>query len=225
MTKGKEINSTNPIMQHVQIQNTSLGYIPDSWWGHAWKNNLESYANCQNNLSFDLTKLQSINIQAISLSNAYKGDILAYVQSSRQKPFEIVIRIKPLPKIRWKNIVGLCEDKIPDLTTLFAANFHPELKEVFTNKALGLFPAPSEIVTACSCSDWSDMCRHTLAVLYSIATKLDDNPALIFELRGVDAKDLLARYAGPDLESTIMSAQKSSTRILSDDCIEKLFKL
>lgn len=225
MAKSKITNSTNSIVQHMQAQTKSLGYLPSSWWGQAWKKNLESYANCQNNLSFDLATLQSIEIQAISLAQAYKGDILAYVQSPRQKPFEIVIRIKPLSKIRWDNITSLCEDKIPDLSTLFTATFHPELEEVFTNKALGIFPAPTEIVTACSCSGWSDFCKHTLAVLYSVATKLDDNPALIFELRGVDAKDLLARYARPSLESTIMAAQKSSTRILSDDYIEKLFKL
>ena len=61
----------------------------------------------------------------------------------------------------------------------------------------GLFPAPREIRMSCSCPDWADMCKHVAAVLYGVGARLDESPALLFKLRGVDRDDLLAR-AGED---------------------------
>ncbi len=42
----------------------------------------------------------------------------------------------------------------------------------------------------CSCPDWTDMCKHTSAVLYGVGARLDAEPDLLFALRGVDRSDL-----------------------------------
>ena len=39
------------------------------------------------------------------------------------------------------------------------------------------------------------MCKHVAAVLYSVGARLDDKPELLFRLRKVDEKDLLAGAA------------------------------
>jgi uncharacterized Zn finger protein len=57
----------------------------------------------------------------------------------------------------------------------------------------GLFPSPKEIKFSCSCPDWAAMCKHVAAVLYGIGTRLDEQPQLLFTLRKVDSKDLVAR--------------------------------
>ena len=62
----------------------------------------------------------------------------------------------------------------------------------------GLFPSPKEITFGCSCPDWASMCKHVAAVFYGIGVRLDEQPELLFTLRRVDAKDLVAR-AGADL--------------------------
>ena len=62
----------------------------------------------------------------------------------------------------------------------------------------GLFPSPAEITFKCSCPDWASMCKHVAAVLYGIGARLDEQPELLFALRKVDEKDLIAK-AGKDL--------------------------
>ena len=37
------------------------------------------------------------------------------------------------------------------------------------------------------------MCKHVAAVLYGVGVRLDERPELLFTLRRVDAKDLVAR--------------------------------
>jgi uncharacterized Zn finger protein len=65
----------------------------------------------------------------------------------------------------------------------------------------GLFPSPGEIKLSCTCPDWADMCKHVAAVLYGVGARLDQKPALLFVLRGVDENELLAS-AGQELLPT-----------------------
>jgi len=61
-----------------------------------------------------------------------------------------------------------------------------------------LFPEPKEINLDCSCPDWADLCKHVAATLYGIGSKLDQNPALLFLLRGVDPADLISRASAAE---------------------------
>jgi len=77
----------------------------------------------------------------------------------------------------------------------------------------GLFPAPKEIKFSCSCPDWASMCKHVAAVLYGVGARLDSQPELIFALRRVDPKDLVAQ-AGAGLRR---SRQSPATGKVLDD--------
>jgi uncharacterized Zn finger protein len=86
----------------------------------------------------------------------------------------------------------------------------------------GLFPTPGEIKLSCSCPDWADMCKHVAAALYGVGARLDERPELLFVLRGVDEKDLIAD-AGTDL--TLRGRTVPKGKVLSDDDMAALFGL
>ena len=44
------------------------------------------------------------------------------------------------------------------------------------------------------------MCKHVAAVLFGVGTRVDDGPELLFRLRAVDEKDLVADKARPSAE-------------------------
>jgi len=48
----------------------------------------------------------------------------------------------------------------------------------------GHSPAPTLVSTDCSCSARTERCVHVLAVLYTIARQVDENPRLALELQG-----------------------------------------
>ena len=86
----------------------------------------------------------------------------------------------------------------------------------------GLFPTPDEIKLSCSCPDWADMCKHVAAALYGVGARLDEQPRLLFVLRGVDESELLAG-AGADLSLT--TAAPASAQVLDDGDVAALFGL
>src|SRR5262249_39437876 len=86
----------------------------------------------------------------------------------------------------------------------------------------GLFPQPSEIKLSCSCPDWADMCKHVAGALYGIGARLDTEPRLLFELRGVDESELIA---GADQVGGRVDSARGSAKVLADDDVAALFGL
>ena len=50
----------------------------------------------------------------------------------------------------------------------------------------------------CSCPDWAGLCKHLAASLYGVGARLDQNPGLLFLLRGVDPADLISQASAKE---------------------------
>ena len=66
------------------------------------------------------------------------------------------------------------------------------------------------------------MCKHVAAAMYGIGARLDEKPDLLFTLRAVDEKELIAK-AGKNL--SIAQATQSTERVIANDDISALFGL
>src|SRR5947209_6630041 len=99
--------------------------------------------------------------------------------------------IAPVKPSRWKAICRDCAGTIDSLVELLQGRLAKGVMDRVCREGDGLFPAPAEIKLACSCPDWADMCKHVAAVLYGVGARLDEKPALLFELRGVGENQLL----------------------------------
>lgn len=194
--------------------------ITKSWWGTAWCENLERYADYASRLERGKRYVRSGTVVDLKVE---KGKIEARVQGRRKKPYKIEIRISPLNQQRCQDIIDHCSEKIENMEELMSGNFPMSMKEVFLGED-GLFPKPSEISFNCSCPDWALMCKHVAAALYGVGVRLDENPALFFELRGIDMDKFIDVALENRVEIMLENAQKPSDRIL-DDCVDvkKLF--
>ena len=204
------------IMEPVVISGRT---IVRSWWGRAWCNNLEQYADFESRL--DRGK-RYVRTGAVLDLKIQKGKVLAKVQGSRKTPYKVEIRISPLSEEKCQAILEKCGQRIQNLEALAQGNFPAELKELFTGQD-GLFPTPKEISFSCSCPDWALMCKHVAAALYGIGTRLDDQPALFFQLRGIDIDRFLDVAVANKVEAMLENAQTPSDRILQDADLETLF--
>ena len=154
-----------------------------------------------------------------------KGKVKARVQGTRKTPYKVEINISPLKEEVCEDIIEKCSSQIQNLQELVNGQFPESLKEIFLSEN-GLFPSQREISFNCSCPDWALMCKHVAAVLYGIGTKLDENPFLFFELRGIDVNKLVDVTIKDHVDSLLEHANMPSTdRVMDDSCIETLFGL
>ena len=176
--KGKNISP-------VEIEGRT---IARTFWGKGWCNHLESFSDYDNRLPRGRTYARNGSVCHLEIN---KGEISAIVSGSEL--YKIKIGIKSLPTARWNLIKQRCVGQIGSMLELLQGKISKEVMEVVANRATGLFPLPGEMEFTCSCPDWAVMCKHVAAVLFGVGNRLDSDPGLLFELRGVDAQELIAQ--------------------------------
>jgi len=194
--------------------------IARTWWGKAWNENLERYADYENRIGRGRSYVRHGAVLDLQVR---EGEIAALVQGSRAKPYEITITIKKLNKDAWKCITSSCEGMIDSLAELIEGKFPKSMADVFMRQGTGLFPAPKEITLHCSCPDWAEMCKHVAASLYGVGARLDEDPSLFFTLRGVDTTDLIGKTVARKTETLLQRAEKKTSRVIDDSDVSGMF--
>lgn len=193
--------------------------IAASWWGQAWCENLERYADYETRLSRGQRYVRSGAVVDLQIQT---GRILARVQGTRKTPYKVEIRISPLSQQRCDKIMDRCSTRVDSLENLLAGHFPEELKDVFLGEG-GLFPTPREISFSCSCPDWAMMCKHVAAALYGVGARLDADPLLFFTLRGIETTRFVDVVIANRVESMLSNADKPSPRIIQGAALDDLF--
>jgi uncharacterized Zn finger protein len=191
--------------------------IAKSFWGQSWCANLERYSDYAYRLPRGRSYVRNGFVVDLQIA---KGEIAARVSGSAL--YNVKIVITPVKTARWKFICRDCAGTIDSLIELLQGRLAKGVMDRVCREGDGLFPSPEEIKLSCSCPDWADMCKHVAAVLYGVGARLDEKPQLLFELRGVDENELLAR-AGQDISLT--RATPCAAKVLDDSDVGALFGL
>jgi uncharacterized Zn finger protein len=182
------------------------------WWGIAWNENLERYADYYNRIERGRSYVSNGLVLHLKMD---KGKINSLVAGTRSKPYKVTIGIDTLSGKAWKKIVEETEGQIESIQSLLEGNFPREFQNMFMEKKSGLFPSPSQIHFDCSCPDWASMCKHVAATLYGTGARLDSRPELFFTLRGVNMEELAGRVIKKQTRKMLKKARKKSKRSLS----------
>lgn len=164
--------------------------LATTFWGKAWADNLERYADFANRLPRGRTYLRNGSVLDLAITG---GRIDAYVAGSEL--YRVTVGIAPLARPRWRRVVNRCTGRIGSLVGLLRGELSGDVLAVLTDRKDGLFPEPREMTLDCSCPDWADVCKHVAAVLYGVGIRLDARPELFFVLRQVDQEDLIGSAA------------------------------
>ena len=212
----EKLRKKNPDIRPIVI----VGKLAKTWWAQAWNENLEGYADYSNRISRGRSYVRSGAVLDLFILS---GEVNALVQGSRAKPYEVNIKISPLPQKEWSEITKQCSRRIASLEELALGRFPLELMELFTSRGDGLFPSPRDIRFDCSCPDWASMCKHVAAVLYGIGARFDEEPTLFFKLRDIEFTDLIKKSVDEKMNSMLKNAGKSTTRTMKDIDTYELF--
>ena len=191
--------------------------IARTFWGKSWCDNLEHYSDFENRLPRGRTYVRNGSVVDLQIA---PGEVNALVSGS--EIYRVAVTVSAVPKARWRSICSDCAGAIDSLVELLQGRFSKGVMERICQQNSGLFPAPAEIQFSCSCPDWASMCKHVAAVLYGIGARLDERPELLFTLRKVDEKDLIAK-AGKGIP--LSKKGPADNKILPASGLSELFGL
>ncbi|WP_027370525.1 SWIM zinc finger family protein [Desulfovermiculus halophilus] len=182
--KVRQLRRKGVDIRPVQIEGR---VIARSFWGQGWCTHLESFSDFSNRLPRGRTYVRNGSVCHLEIE---PGHAAAMVSGSRI--YDVRIGIQELSSAVWEDVKHKCSGSIGSLLELLQGRLSEEVMHVVTDARQGLFPRPEEISLYCSCPDWATMCKHVAAVLYGIGHRLDEEPELLFTLRGVDPRELIA---------------------------------
>ena len=191
------------------------GAIARTFWGKSWCENLERYSDYANRLPRGRTYVRSGAVIDLQIS---AGKVSAQVMGSSL--YTVAMSVTAVPQKQWQALCKDCSGSIDSLVEILQGRLSAAVMAHLSKPGTGLFPAPKEITFSCSCPDWASMCKHVAAVLYGVGARLDQQPELLFGLRHVDAKDLIAE-AGSGLQKP--GLRPKSGKVLEDVSLAEVF--
>lgn len=209
--KVKQLAKKGKKIEPVEITGRKIAH---TFWGKAWCTHLEQFSDFANRLPRGRTYVRNGSVCHLGIS---EGRIEAIVSGSEL--YNVSIEIKPLSPNKWERLRSQCTGQIGSMLELLQGRFSSQVMEIVTHRDHGLFPKPSEISMNCSCPDWAYLCKHLAAVLYGVGARLDQQPELLFQLRGVDHEELIAA----DLDLTRATRGVGKRRRLETDNLSGLF--
>ncbi len=175
-----EHSQPRPVADGIKAK-TARGAFGASWWARRWIAVLESFgwgSRLQRGRSYARRgQVVSIDLQT--------GKVRAKVQGSRATPYKVQIEIRPLTDEQWERAIDGMAQQAIFAAKLLAGEMPQNIEEAFEAAGVPLFPQSTrDITTDCSCPDWANPCKHIAAVYYLLGERFDEDPFLLFQLRG-----------------------------------------
>lgn len=164
------------------------GSFAKNWWAQRWIAALERLVD-----SGRLTRGRRYarKGQVISIKESNDG-ITARVQGSRKTPYKVNIQINSLSNAEWEKVFDALAEQAIFIAQLLAGDMPQDIEQAFKAAKVSLFPAKrGALMTDCSCPDYANPCKHVAATHYILGERFDEDPFLIFRLRGRTQEEVM----------------------------------
>jgi uncharacterized Zn finger protein len=198
------------------------GAFAKSWWAQRWIAALERLVD-----SGRLSRGRSYARQGQVLSiDENRDGIAARVQGSERTPYKISIKINHLTDAEWDKAIDALAEQAIFTAQLLAGEMPQDIEQAFERAKVSLFPAARrDLQTDCSCPDPANPCKHIAAAHYILGERFDEDPFLIFRLRGRTQeqvmKELRKRRVGS--ENAVEEAEEAEVIIPLEEQIENFW--
>lgn len=181
------------------------GAFASSWWAKRWIAALEQFG-WGNRLTRGRNYARKGQVVSIDIK---AGFVVAKVQGSRPSPYNVRIGIAPFTDAQWEQAVETMASQAIYSAQLLAGEMPQDIEGLFEHTGFPLFPvSESDIDTRCSCPDYANPCKHIAAVYYLLGEQFDEDPFLIFQLRGRTREQIM---------STLQARRADATDAMGDE--------
>ncbi len=187
-----------------------------TWWGEKF---LDALASCMDigrltrgraySSPYRLLKFQ-INDHGVSAK--VRGNISSYFEVYEEPRYNVTVSLFKFSTDDWKGIANDISQHAAILSQLMLNEMPTDIEKVFNSRNLRLLPRNySDIISHCSCPDYAPTCKHVAGVYYKIASLLDRDPLLLFQLRGMQFDKLREILASSELGQALLDRQDTET--------------
>ncbi len=171
-----------------------------TWWGQRFIEALEKIMD-SGRLSRGRSyarggKVKSFEIEHGLIKAQVRGSVNPYFGVYKEPLYITTIEFKSISAANWSAAIAYVASKASLISRLMLNEMPDNIEDAFAKIDLHLLPHhKDDFNTTCSCPDWSNPCKHIAGVYYLLAAQLDQEPFLLFELRGLSRESLQKELA------------------------------
>ncbi len=163
------------------------------------------------------SKIKSLDIEGNRILAQVRGTINPYFGVYKEPTYFTTIEFKQFSLPEWRAIIKLIGGNAGFLSRLMMYELPENIEEPFKSLGLRLLPLNShDFKIGCTCPDYYGLCKHGIGVYYRLVVAIDQDPFLLFELRGMPRDQLqaslkatpLGRGLAKELEQTPIEPER-----------------
>lgn len=187
---------------------TKLG---KTWWGRRFIEVLESFTGpgrlARGRQYLSGHRITHWQVAGSKVEATLRGRVSPYYGVYEEPVYETRIEFTPIPDSAWSEAIRHIGEKAGFVSRLLFNEMPDEIEKPLSELGVSLLPrGPKDIQARCSCPDIESPCKHIAGLYCLIAQRMDQDPFLLFELRGLSHGELVRRLKATPLGSALASA-------------------
>ena len=189
-----------------------MAKMTKTWWGEVFLDVLamsmdegrlkrgRAYSGPNRLLEFSISK---------GVANAtVRGNINHYFGVYKEPRYKVSVKLRQFSSTDWHRISKSISSNAAFLSQLLMNEMPSAIEDAFSRSGKTLLPrSRDDLISKCSCPDWASPCKHVAGVYYKIASLLDRDPMLLFQLRGLEFSILREKLAESPLGQALIDEQ------------------
>jgi uncharacterized Zn finger protein len=166
-----------------------------TWWGQRFLEALEGVMDAgrlgRGRTYARTGRVLSYRLEGSTVTARVRGNINPYFGVYKEPIYTTTVSMKPILLTEWIRVIAELSTRASFVARLLMNEMPDTIDDLFAELGVHLLPhARRDLMTDCSCPDWSNPCKHIAGVYYLLAADLDGDPFLLFELRGLSRENL-----------------------------------
>jgi uncharacterized Zn finger protein len=182
-------DSPRRVRNGLKLRWVAVPPSPQGWVGRGWLQ-LMSQSFSPDVLEEGLAYARSGQVVSLEV---LPGRAQADVQGRASRPYATAITWPTLAPRQWEGVIGAMAGEAMYAAKLLAGELPPAVAALCASLEADLIPTDGKgMLWECRCARGKP-CRHLAAAAYLLLERLEDDPLLIFTLRGLPAPLLIER--------------------------------
>lgn len=182
-----------------------------TWWGRKFIEGLESFTEAgrlARGRHYATGRRVSCWTLRGNLAEAeVRGQFNPYGGIHEEPVYQTRIEFAPIPDAAWNEAIRHIGEKAGLVSRLLFNEMPDEIETPLAAVGVSLLPRyRTELRAECSCPDSETPCEHIAGLYGLVAGRLDQDPFLLFELRGLPRAELVRRLKATPLGAALATA-------------------
>ena len=189
-----------------------MSALTKTWWGERLLDALEDFTD-SGRLARGRSYASDNRVKQWLIKNGVvqakiRGNKNPYFGVYTEPTYKTEVKMVHLSEVQWKKIIAKLTQRASFIAKLLVDEIPENIEDVFAEFNTHLLPnSYNDFNVSCNCPDYAVPCKHIAGVCYRLAGDLDNNPLLLFEMRGISPEKLHQELIKSPLGKTLADAQ------------------